>query len=156
MDEATINKAGLTPLQPLLDRISNMKNKSQMPEIIAEIHKTIRPANLNFIDAEYQGVLFGFYASADLDDARKMLAVLDQSGMGLPAREFYLKDDDKSKQIRDEYVKYVSHILTLSGEQQAQADSEAKAILSMETAMANAAMDIVLRRIRRTLTINCH
>ena len=146
MDEDAINKAGLTPLQPLLDRISSMKDKSDMPEVIAAIHKTIRPANLNFIDAQYQGVLFGFYASADLDDARKMLAVLDQSGMGLPAREFYLKDDDKSKQIRDEYVKYVSHILILSGEQQSQADSEAKAILSMETAMANAAMDIVLRR----------
>ena len=146
MDEAAINKAGLTPLRPLLDRIDHMKSKSEMPEIIAQIHKTIRPAALNFIDAQYQGVLFGLYSGADLDDARKMLAVLDQSGMGLPAREFYLKDDDKSKQIRDAYVKYISQILVLSGEQQANADTEAKAILSMETAMANAAMDIVLRR----------
>jgi putative endopeptidase len=146
VDEAAINKAGIAPLQPMLDRIAGMKEKSQLPEILAAIHQMIRPANLNFIDAQYQGVLFGIYASPDFDDATKMLAALDQSGMGMPGRDFYLKDDAKSKEIRDKYVAYISHVLELSGDPQAQAAADAKPILAIETALANAAMDIVVRR----------
>jgi len=63
MDEDAINKAGLKPLQPELDRIAGIKKKSQLPEVIASIHLMIRPANLNFIDAAYQGVLFGVYSA---------------------------------------------------------------------------------------------
>jgi len=146
MDEATVNKRGLASLQPALDRITKLKDKSQLPELIAYIHQNIRPANLNFIDAQYQGVLFGIYASPDFDDATLNLGVLDQGGMNLPAREFYLKDDDKSKQIREQYEKHIARMLQLSGEPAEQAAADAKSILALETALANAAMDIVLRR----------
>jgi putative endopeptidase len=146
MDEAAINKAGIAPLQPILDRISKLSDKSQMPDLVASIHQIIRPADLNFIDAEYQGVLFGLYAWPDFDNARLMLPALDQSGMGMPGREFYLKDDEKSKQIRDKYLKYIAKLLELSGEPPAQAASDAKAVLAIETGFANAAMDIVDRR----------
>jgi endothelin-converting enzyme/putative endopeptidase len=91
-------------------------------------------------------VLFGIYASADFDDAKKVLAALDQSGMNMPSREFYLNNDDKSKQIREKYVKHVARMLELSGEPAAQASSDAQAVLAIETALANAAMDIVVRR----------
>ena len=146
MDEATVNKAGLAPLQPMLDRIAKLNDKSQLPELIAYIHQRIRPANLNFIDAQYQGVLFGIYAAPDFDNAGLTLAALDQSGMNMPAREFYLKDDDKSKQIRGQYLKHVARMLELSGEPRAQAAADAQSVLSIETALADAAMDIVLRR----------
>ena len=146
MDEATINKAGLTPLKPVLDRIGAMKDKSALPEIVAQIHQTIRPANLNFIDAQYPGVLFGLYGQPDFDDARNVVIALDQSGMGLPGREFYLNNDEKSKQIREKYVAFVAQILELSGESKAQSAADATTILRMETALANAAMDIVKRR----------
>jgi putative endopeptidase len=146
MDEAAINKAGIAPLQPMLDRISKLSDKSQMPELVASIHQIIRPADLNFIDAEYQGVLFGLYAAPDFDNAKVMLPALDQSGMGMPGREFYLKDDEKSKQIRDKYLKYIAKLLELSGEPPAQAASDAQAVLAIETGFANAAMDIVDRR----------
>ncbi len=146
MDETAINKAGITPVQPLLDRIANLKDKSQIPEVVAAIHQNIRPANLTFIDAQYQGVLFGIYAQPDFANAKMTLGALDQSGMGLPGREFYLKDDDKSKEIRDKYVKHVARLLALSGEPAAQAATDAQSVLVMETALANAAMDIVLRR----------
>jgi len=146
MDEAAINKAGLTPLKPVLDRIAGMKDKYALPEIMAQIHQTIRPANLNFIDAQYPGILFGVYSQPDLDDARSVVIALDQSGMGLPGREFYQKNDEKSKQIREKYMAFVAQILELSGESKTQAASDASSIMRMETAMANAAMDIVLRR----------
>jgi len=146
MDEPTVNKLGVTPLQPMLDRIAKYQDKSQLPELIAGIHQMIRPADLNTIDAEYQGVLFGIYAWPDFDNARLNLAALDQSGMALPGREFYLSDDDKSKQIRDQYLKHVAHMLELGGESPAQAEADAQSVLSMETALAHSAMDIVLRR----------
>jgi putative endopeptidase len=145
-DEAAINKAGIAPLQPTLDRIANLRDKSQLPELVASIHQIIRPADLNFIDAQYQGVLFGLYASPDFDDAKRMLAALDQSGMGMPGREFYLNDDEKSKQIRDKYLKHIARFLELSGEPLAQATADARAVLTIETGLANAAMEIVARR----------
>jgi putative endopeptidase len=146
MDETLINKLGVSPLQPALDRIAQLQDKSQLPQQIAAIHQMIRPANLNFIDAAYQGVLFGIYAAPDFDNARINLAALDQAGMGMPAREFYLKDDEKSKHIRDLYLTYIARLLELDGEPAAQAAADAKTVLAMETALATAAMDIVLRR----------
>jgi putative endopeptidase len=146
MDVDAINKRGIAPLQPELDRIAKLQDKSQLPEVIASIHQIIRPANLNFIDAEYQGVLFGIYALPDFNDARTMLAALDQSGMGLPGREFYLNDDAKSKEIRASYLKHISKMLELSGESQAQASTDAQSVMAIETALAKAAMDIVARR----------
>ncbi len=146
MDENTVNRDGIAPLKPALDSIAKLHEKSQLPEVIASIHQIIRPANLNFIDAQYQGVLFGMYAAPDFDNARLMLAVLDQSGMNMPSREFYLNDDDKSKEIRAKYVQHVSKMLELSGEPQAQAAKDAQSVLSLETALAKAAMDIIVRR----------
>ena len=146
MDDVALNKMGITPLQPELALISKLNDKSQLPEIVASIHQIIRPANLNFIDAQYQGVLFGIYATPDFNDASMMVPVLDQSGMGMPSREFYLNDDEKSKNIRANYVKHISTMLELSGESQAQAAKDADSVLGIETGMAKAAMDIVARR----------
>ena len=146
VNESAVNQAGLAPLQPMLDRIAGLNDKAHLPELIAYIHQRIRPANLNFIDAQYQGVLFGIYAQPGFDDASITLATLDQSGMNLPAREFYLKNDEKSKEIRDQYVKHVTRMLELSGEPHAKAAADAQSVLAIETALANAAMDIVLRR----------
>src|SRR5215469_472804 len=146
MDEAAIDKRGLTPLQPELDKIAALKSMYQLPEVLASIHQIIRPANLNFIDAQYLGVLFGLYPSPDYDDARMNLPTLDQSGMGLPGREFYLNEDDKSKELRASYLKHVRRMLELSGESKNLSETDANAILKIETGLATAAMDIVSRR----------
>jgi putative endopeptidase len=146
MDETAINKAGLAPLKPELDRIAALKDKTQLPELVAHLHQIVRPADLNFIEAQYQGVLFGVYNGPDFDDARMNIGVLDQSGMNMPSREFYLNDDEKSKEIREKYRTHVASMLVLSGEPRQQAEADAAAIVSMETALAKAAMDIVVRR----------
>jgi putative endopeptidase len=146
MDEAAINKAGIAPLKPALDQIFALKDKSQLPELIASLQQIVRPANLNFIDAQYQGILFGIYNAPDLEDARVNIGALDQSGMNMPSREFYLNDDDKSKEIREKYRTHVARMLELSGESKQQAAADADSVLAIETALAKAAMDIVLRR----------
>jgi len=146
MDEATVNRAGITPLKPALDKITALKDRSQLPELVASLQLIVRPANLNFIDAQYQGILFGIYNGPDFDDARVNIGTLDQSGLNMPSREFYLNDDDKSKEIREKYVKHVARMLELSGESKEQAAKDAASVLAMETALAKAAMDIVVRR----------
>jgi putative endopeptidase len=151
MDEAAIDKAGLAPLNPELDRIAALRDKAGLPEVVASIHQRIRPANLNFIDAQYQGVLFGIYGLPDFDDARIGLAALDQSGMAMPSRDFYLKDDAKSEEIREAYLRHVARMLELSGEPRADAANDARAVLTIETGLANAAMEIVKRRDPRNL-----
>ena len=146
MDEAAINKAGISPLKPALDQIAALKDKAQLPELIAHLHQIVRPANLNFIDAQYPGILFGTYNSPDFDDARVNIGALDQSGMNMPSREFYLNEDEKSKEIREKYQTHVARMLELSGESKQHAAADAASILSMESALAKAAMDIVVRR----------
>lgn len=146
MDEGAIDKAGLAPLKAHLDRIAGLRDSSGLPDLIASLHQTIRPANLNFIDAQYTGILFGIFATADFDDARVNVAALDQSGMNLPGRDFYLNEDDKSKEIRALYVKHVARMLALSGDAPAQAAADAEAVLSLETRLAKGAMEIIPRR----------
>jgi len=146
MDEAAVNKAGITPLKPALDQIAGLKDKAQLPALVANLQLMVRPANLNFIDAQYQGILFGIFNGPDFDNARVNIGTLDQSGMNMPSREFYLNDDDKSKEIREKYRKHVAHMLELSGESKEQAAADAAAVLTMEIALAKAAMDIVVRR----------
>lgn len=146
MDEAAINKAGITPLKPALRQIAGLKDKSQLPEVIASLHQIVRPANLNFIEAQYQGILFGVFNGPDFDDASVNIGTLDQSGMNMPSREFYLNDDDKSKEIREKYRTHVARMLELSGESKDQSARDAASVLALETALAKAAMDIVVRR----------
>src|SRR5215468_534187 len=58
IDEAAVDKAGIAPLKPALEKIVAMKDKSQLSEVVASLQQIVRPANLNFIDAQYQGILF--------------------------------------------------------------------------------------------------
>ena len=146
MNEAEVNAAGVKPLQPMLDRIAKLHDKSQLPELLAAIHQMIRPPDMLTTDAQYRSVVFGFVSTPDFDDARQMLAAIDQSGMSMPSRDFYLKDDAKAKEIRGKFVAHVGKMLALSGEPQAQAEADAKTVLAMETALAKSAMDIIARR----------
>ena len=146
MDEAAIDAAGIKPLEPLLDRIAKLQDKSQLPELLAEIHQSIRPPDPFSTDAQYRSVVFGFTSATDLDDARKIVAAIDQSGMSMPSQDFYLKDDAKTKEIREKFLKHVAKMLVLSGETQQQAEADAKTVLAMETALAKSAMDIIKRR----------
>ena len=146
MDEDRINQLGIKPLQPALDRISKLKDKSQLPELIAYLHQLVRPADLIFTDNEYNGVLFGLFQQPDFDDASRTIGAFDQAGMGMPGRSFYLDDDAKSKDIRDKYQRHIAKLMELSGEPAQQSAADAKAILAFETALAKSAMDIVARR----------
>ena len=145
MDESGIEAAWSRDLKPELERIAGMKNKSQLADQVAHLHMII-PGAWQGDDNQTRAALLGFGSQQDFDDATKVVAGIDQGGLGLPNRDFYLKDDAKSKEIRAKYEIHVSKMLTLAGESAQQAAADAKTILAIETAMAQAQMDNVARR----------
>jgi len=145
MDEAGLDKADSRDLKPELQRIDKMKNKSELADQVAHIHMLI-PGAWEGNDNQTAAALLGYGSQQDFDDASKVVAGIDQGGLGLPNRDFYLKDDEKSKEILGKYEAHVSKMLALAGESAQQAAGDAKTIIAMETAMAKAQMDNVARR----------
>jgi putative endopeptidase len=144
-DESGIEAAGTRDLKPELDRINQMTNKSQLADQVAHIHQTV-PGAWQGDDNQTRAAFLGFGQQQDFDDASRVVAAIDQGGLGLPNRDFYIKDDDKSKEIRSKYETHISKMLALSGESAEQAAADAKTIMAIETAMAQAQMDNVERR----------
>src|SRR5205823_161709 len=134
MEEKGIESAGTWDLRPELQRISQMKNKSELADQVADLHMTL-PGAWQLDENQTAAPLLGFGQLQDFDDATKVVAVIDQGGLGLPNRDFYLKDDTKSMEIRAKYEKHISNMLELSGEIKNQAEADAKTILAIETAM---------------------
>lgn len=145
MDESGIEAAGTRDLKAGLERIDQMKSKSQLADQVAHLHRAV-PGAWEGDNNQTRAALLGFGQQQDFDDATKVVAGIDQAGLGMPNRDFYLKDDAKSKEIRSQYETHVTKMLTLSGESAQQAQTDAKTILVIETAMAQAQMDNVARR----------
>jgi putative endopeptidase len=145
MNETDINAKGITALQPELDRIAALRSKAQLPEGVARIHRitfTLAPGT----GSGSTSALFGFSSGQDLDDASKVVAVLDQGGLGLPDRDYYLKTDEKSAELRQRYVEHLQKTFQLLGETPALASDHAKAVMELETSLAKVSLDIVKRR----------
>jgi len=119
MDEAAIEAAGLDPLKPGLGRILNARDKKEIAALFG---------------APGVKTLFGVGVVPDLKQPDRYSLVVVQSGLGLPNRDYYLKDDEKLKDVREKYVAYIEQMLRL-GEIEAPA-KKAKAIMALETALA--------------------
>ena len=145
MDQSGIEAAGTRDLKPELDRINQMKKKAELAGLVAHLHMTLPGAWLEGSN-QTDAALLGVGQQQDYDDATKVVAGIDQGGLALPSRDFYLKDDAKSKEIRAQYEEHVRKMLALSGETDKQAAADAKTIILIETAMAKAQMDNVARR----------
>jgi putative endopeptidase len=145
MDESGIESSGTRDLKAELERIAQMANKSQLADQVAHIHQAV-PGAWQGDDNQTRAALLGFGQQQDFDDATKVVAAIDQGGLGLPNRDFYIKDDAKSKEIRSQYEAHISKMFALSGESPEQAAADAKTIIAIETAMAQAQMDNVARR----------
>ncbi len=134
MDTAAIDRAGLTPIQPELDRIAAINDRTAL---IAET------AHLNRIDGN---PFFSLGVSQDFKDATREIAVLDQGGLGLPEKDYYLRTEVKDKEIQQQYVQHVANMLKLLGETPEAATTDAKSIMDFETALARISMSVVDRR----------
>jgi putative endopeptidase len=125
MDANLIEKKGLSPFKPALDRINALTSSKQLGELMGEL------------DASgASGQLFNFDVSQDDKDSSKQIAGLFQGGLSLPDRDYYLAD--RFKEIRAQYLTHVTKMFTLTGDMPEQAAKEAAAVLKIETALAQA------------------
>jgi putative endopeptidase len=135
MDEKAVDAKGITALQPELDRIAAVRDKGALIEEIAHVH-LIGP-----------NPLFNFYSNSDLHNADQVIAYIDQGGLSLPDRDYYIKEDNpKMKEMRQHLVEYVTQTFTLAGQTPQQAGDSAQTVLRIETSLAKAAMDRTARR----------
>src|SRR6202011_864116 len=93
------------------------------------------------------GALFGFTGDIDQKDSTNQIGIASQGGLGLPDRDYYLKDDDQSKKIRDQYVEHITKTFQLLGDPEQAAAAEAKQILAFETELAKASKSRVDLRV---------
>jgi putative endopeptidase len=145
MDESGIEAAGLKPLQPELDRIAGLKSKPELTLEIAHLHHLF-PGAWEQSDNQTNSPFFGFTGQQDYDDASKVVAQLDQGGLSLPNRDYYINTDEKSVETLKKYRAHLQKMFVLAGETEAQASDDAGTVITLETAMAKAQMDNVKRR----------
>ncbi len=135
MDSDAIEKAGFTPIKPKLDSLNAI---STYDEVLHQI-ETLRTQGVG-------GVLFGFSVGQDDKNVNEYIPALHQGGTSLPDRDYYLKDDARSQTIRTEYVKYITDMFKLVGDDDATAQKKAQQILDLETALAKVQMSRVEMR----------
>jgi putative endopeptidase len=130
MDEAKVNAAGATPIQPMLDRIAAIKTPADVAQYLRQ----------DF--AAGAGDLFNFYSNADFHDSQLMIAYADQGGLSLPERAYYLEDgkDGSYKKIREAFVAHLGKQLQNAGIAAADADKQAADVLAFETRLAKASL----------------
>src|SRR5438876_645916 len=126
MDEKTIEAMRTKPLQEELAKIDNMKDRQDVLKEIGHLH-------LIGVNA-----FFNFGSGQDDKDSTREIAQAVQGGLGMPDRDYYTKDDDASKKVRDQYVAHVTKMLTLLGESAEKAGADAKKIMALETSLAQA------------------
>ncbi len=136
MDEAAVNKLGAKPLQPYLDRIMAMKSTKDLPELLGNFHMTLQTG----------GLLFNFGSNQDFENSQNVIAFATGGGLSLPDRDYYLKTDPKSVELRDKYVAHVQKMFELLGDKPDTAKAEAAKVMDIETALAKATLTRVEKR----------
>ena len=139
MDEAGIEAKGLAPLAPELARIDALDGTGALATLLArQHHNGVR-------------VFFAFRSTEDNADASKVIAELDQGGLGLPERDYYLRTDAASVELRNAYRRHVANMFMLLGAQSEAADAHADVVMAIETDLAKASLERVKRRDPRNL-----
>ena len=126
MDEKKIQEAGVTPLKEELDHLAGLKKREDVLSALARLH--------------LRGVFAGFrfVGSPDEKDSRRTIAEFHQGGLGMPDRDYYLKDDAKTKGVRTAYTEHLQKMFHLLGEAKEASNTQAKTVLDLETHLAKA------------------
>jgi putative endopeptidase len=134
MDEGAVERAGIKPIKPLMDKARAVRDAKGIGALVAELHKRrIWP-------------LFELSAEQDLKDATRIIANMDQSGLGLFDRDQYLDADDKAKALRATYLAHVGRMMQLAGLSEKDAKKAADDVMAIETELAKVSKTRVERR----------
>ncbi|WP_025739625.1 M13 family metallopeptidase [Aquimarina pacifica] len=133
LDTVARNKAGLNPILPAFEAISNISNLSDLQEVVAK-----NPS----VHAPFAGIV----VFPDLNNSAMNAVYLGENQLGLPERDFYLAQDTKSKEIREEYKKHIARMFQILGDKESEAIVAADKILELETKLAEPRLDKVASR----------
>jgi putative endopeptidase len=134
MDEESIEAAGIKPLQPYLDTIANVKDSKSAIGAVISLHMLrVYP-------------LFALFPGQDYADATQMIANVDQDGIGLGLRDYYLKSDKDMKELRSFYTAHVGRMFALLGADATEQKAAVADVMRVETAIAKVQQDQVVRR----------
>jgi len=124
MDEAAVDAAGVTPLQADLTRFGAVASPAEIQAAIVQLHR--------------YGIRAGFVFASEPDpkNSAMTIAANGQGGLGLPDRDYYVRDDEKSKTLREQYVAHVAKMFVLAGDSAESAKTAAEAVMRLETALA--------------------
>ena len=136
MDEAAVTRAGAAPLRSDLEAIEALASAKALPALLGSLH----------LRAQTDGYVFGFFAEQDFKNSDRVIAYLSAGGLGLPDRDYYFKEDEKSVETRKKYVAHVQRMLGLLGESSEAAQAGAATIMRIETALAKASLTLVEKR----------
>lgn len=134
MDTERRNEEGLKPIEASMKKIDAVKNAKDLQELLAKN------------SSEISSPFFNLSAYADPNDSNINIAYIGTGGLGLPERDYYLKDDEDSKQIRKQYVDFVTEMLQYLGDSEEDARDQANRILALETELAKDRLTKVERR----------
>lgn len=130
MDSVNIEKQGLAPLKKWLDKIDRIENTGDALKVTAELQtRGIYP-------------LYIFYTGQDDMQSSVYKVFLYQGGIGLPNRDYYFKDDDRTKNIRSKYLKHIENLLVLTGYSRGDAADASKEIMKLETQLAKSSRNL--------------
>jgi endothelin-converting enzyme/putative endopeptidase len=135
MDEAAVEKQGMAPVHGDLDALANLRSVKEIAPLVARLQQTFG-----------RSVLFGAGSTQDPDNSEQVIAEIDQGGLGLPDRDYYTKEDAKSKETRERYIQHVQKVFELMGENTETAKKDADTVMRLETGLAKASMTRVDRR----------
>jgi endothelin-converting enzyme/putative endopeptidase len=135
MDEKGIDALGVAPIASDLAAIDALKSKAALASLVARLHLVVDG-----------GMLFGFGSSQSFENSDEMVAWVSAGGLGLPDRDYYVKDDARSKEIRKAYLAHVEETLALSGLPRKKAAAGARTVMRIETALARASLTQLEKR----------
>jgi len=135
MDEEAIEHKGIKPLAPRLAEVAHLRSKKELAPLLARLH----------LDGA-GSTLFGFGSDQDFANSNDVIAFAVAGGLGLPDRDYYTKDDERSRDMRAKYQAHVAKMLELAGEGTEQAAADAATVLDFETALARVSLTRVEKR----------
>jgi putative endopeptidase len=134
MEEGALEAKGAAPVRPLLDEIAGLTSKAALTDELIRLHRiNIRP-------------FFRFDSQQDFKDATQMIGDVSQGGLGLPDRDYYLKTDARSVELRKKYAAHVARMFQLAGDSAEAAAQKADVVMRIETDLAKQSLDVVSRR----------
>tara|TARA_Y100000815_G_scaffold275806_1_gene318111 strand:+ start:19716 stop:21830 length:2115 start_codon:yes stop_codon:yes gene_type:complete len=134
LDTVARNEAGIQPILPILEKIEGISSMEEFQKVMTENA------------AEVSQPFFGVAAFSDPNDSSMNACYITPGGLGLPERDYYLNDDAKSVEIRQQYVDHITRMLQFLGDSEAEARTQAETILAFETKLAEPRLDKVASR----------